>query len=162
MHVFRGAASNHENALLYASNQAQRSEWTRDRRVSVEYRTLKYFTQRGVRIAQEKGIDVRVALDFTRMAATSAAEVVILCTHDTDLEPALDAAFEWVALSPKPPGGLVRGYFAAPAGRFGTLPSTERTSSSPEIASVTPTRPWFCPSNPERMVGRMWLRPIRK
>lgn len=102
--VFRGAASNRENPALYAANQAQRAEWTRDRRVQVEYRTLRYFTERGVRIAQEKGVDVRVALAFTRAVATSAADVVILATHDTDLEPALDAALESGGATPETAG----------------------------------------------------------
>ena len=47
---------------MYRRTQAQKSEWTRDRRVEVNYRTLRYHWERGERIAQEKGIDVLVAL----------------------------------------------------------------------------------------------------
>ena len=93
--VFRGAPSNHENPSLYRYSQAQRSEWTRDPRVDVEYRTLKYYWEHGIRMSQEKGIDVRVALTLAREAMTGNAGLVILASHDTDLEPALDASVEW-------------------------------------------------------------------
>ncbi len=93
--VFRGAPSNRENPKMYAYSQAQKSEWTKDRRVSVEYRTLRYFWEDGVQVAQEKGIDVRVALALARASMMKSADIVILASHDTDLEPALDAAQEW-------------------------------------------------------------------
>ena len=93
--VFRGAPSNHEHPTLYKYSQAQRSEWTRDPRVEVEYRTLKYYWEKGVRVSQEKGIDVRVALTVARVAMQKDADLVILASHDTDLEPAIDAANDW-------------------------------------------------------------------
>lgn len=92
--VFRGQPSNAKQSDLYAASQAQRSEWTRDRRVSVTYRRLKYHFEHGVELAQEKGIDVMVALELVRAADRSEADIVILASHDTDLEPALDAAAE--------------------------------------------------------------------
>lgn len=95
VHVFRGAPSNREQPNLYRYSQAHRSEWTRDRRVTVEYRTLRYFWENGVRVAQEKGIDVRVALDLVKAAMDQTYDLVILASHDTDLEPALDSAVDW-------------------------------------------------------------------
>lgn len=93
--VFRGAPSNRESPRMYAYSQAHKSEWTKDRRVEVEYRTLRYFWENGVRVAQEKGIDVRVALALAEASMSKAADIVILASHDTDLEPALDAAQQW-------------------------------------------------------------------
>ena len=93
--VFRGSPSNKEQPNLYRYTQAHRSEWTRDPRVAVEYRTLKYYWENGTRFAQEKGIDVRIALSVARAAMNGDHDLIILASHDTDLEPALDAAVEW-------------------------------------------------------------------
>lgn len=92
--AYRGLPSNKENPEGYRRNQAQKSEWTRDRRVEVIYRPLKYSWVNGVRNVQEKGVDVLVALDFVRSADRQAADVLVLASHDSDMEPALAAALE--------------------------------------------------------------------
>jgi uncharacterized LabA/DUF88 family protein len=92
--VYRGGPSNKEQPSMYRRTQAQKSEWTRDRRVEVTYRTLRYHWENGHRIAQEKGIDVLVALALVRAADRGDAPLLILASHDTDLEPALSAALE--------------------------------------------------------------------
>ncbi|SNS61366.1 NYN domain-containing protein [Micrococcales bacterium KH10] len=92
--VYRGLPSNSENPNGYRRNQAQQSEWTRDPRVEVVHRGLRYSWVNGEKHAQEKGVDVLVALDFVRSADRGDADAVILASHDTDLEPALAAAFE--------------------------------------------------------------------
>lgn len=92
--VYRGNPSNREDPKAYQRNQAQRSEWTRDSRVSVTYRTLRYTWRNGVYVAQEKGVDVMVALDFVRSADRYEADVIVLASHDTDMEPALATASE--------------------------------------------------------------------
>jgi uncharacterized LabA/DUF88 family protein len=89
--VFRGLPSNKHQPEFYRRNLAQRSEWTRDPRVQVTYRSLRYsFDNTGYWTAQEKGVDVQVALEVVRHAQSGDYEVVILASHDTDLEPALD------------------------------------------------------------------------
>lgn len=88
--VFRGQPSNSRQPFVYGISQRQRSEWTRDRRVEVTYRTLKYPPSWPDKAAQEKGIDVLVALTVVRQALTGEYGVVILASHDTDLEPALE------------------------------------------------------------------------
>jgi uncharacterized LabA/DUF88 family protein len=90
--VFRGQPSNRHQSFVYGISQRQRSEWTRDRRVSVTYRPLKYPPNWPVKPAQEKGIDVLVALTLVRVASTGEYDVTILASHDTDLEPALEMA----------------------------------------------------------------------
>ncbi|MFL6126019.1 NYN domain-containing protein [Actinophytocola sp.] len=90
VHVFRGQPSNHREPFLYGITQRQRSEWTRDRRVEVVYRTLRYPWKWPAEKAEEKGIDVLVALSVVRLAASGQYDVIVLASHDTDLEPALE------------------------------------------------------------------------
>lgn len=92
--VFRGLPSNERNPNAYRRSLAQRSEWTRDRRVTVTYRTLRYHRDGHLWVAQEKGIDVLVALELVRAADRRTHDIIILASHDTDLEPALSAAIE--------------------------------------------------------------------
>lgn len=91
VHVFRGQPSNKNDPNNYRRTQAQQSEWTRDPRVKVVYRPLKYYTDGSVK---EKGIDVLVALDVVTLAASADADdaVVVLAAHDTDQEPTLELA----------------------------------------------------------------------
>lgn len=90
--VFRGSPSNAREPVLYGVTQRQRSEWTRDRRVDVNYRTLRYPRGWPTSPAREKGIDVLIALTFVELANSGSYDVLILATHDTDLEPALELA----------------------------------------------------------------------
>lgn len=92
--VFRGLPSNRDNPDGYRRNQAQKAEWTRDRRVSVTLRSLKPTWVNGVLVPREKGVDVMVAIDLIRSADRHEADVLILASHDTDMEPALAAALE--------------------------------------------------------------------
>jgi hypothetical protein len=89
VYVFRGAPSQAHDAFMYGINQRQMSEWTRDRRVNVRYRTLQY---RPGKPPREKGIDVLVALKTVELTQSGACDVVVLAAHDTDLEPALEQA----------------------------------------------------------------------
>ncbi|MEU8631131.1 NYN domain-containing protein [Amycolatopsis sp. NPDC048633] len=90
--IFRGQPSNHRQSFMYGISQRQRSEWTRSALVEVTYRTLKYPPSWPSKPAQEKGIDVLVALNVVKAAADPAYDVVVLASHDTDLEPALEMA----------------------------------------------------------------------
>ena len=62
-------------------------------------RTLRYHNQpvplpdgsrASVRIGQEKGIDIRIALDMVRMARSGALDVILLFSQDQDLSEAAD------------------------------------------------------------------------
>ncbi|MGH3835960.1 MAG: NYN domain-containing protein [Pseudonocardiaceae bacterium] len=90
--VFRGSPSNARDPYVYGISQRQRSEWTRDKRVDVVYRTLRYPPDWPNKPAREKGVDVLVALKVVRAALDPQFDVVILASHDTDLEPALEIA----------------------------------------------------------------------
>jgi len=89
--VFRGLPSNRQEPEKYAQNLSQKSEWSKDRRVRIEHLELKYRTKQGLP-PQEKGIDVLTALNFVAMAQSGEFELVVLMTHDTDLQPALGMA----------------------------------------------------------------------
>lgn len=90
--VYRGAPANQHDCVAYSRAQAQRSEWTRDPRVKVTYRTLRYQWDSTVGdwSKQEKGVDVLTALDAYRKAVQGTYDVVILASHDTDLIPVLE------------------------------------------------------------------------
>jgi len=103
--VYRGEPSSEHNPAGYARNQAQKSQWERDRRVQVTLRPLKYEYERaadgrpatdasGRKIVKgkprEKGVDVLCALAAVREAQEPATDVVILASSDSDLAPALD------------------------------------------------------------------------
>lgn len=90
--VYRGLPSNKHSPSAYRRSLAQRSEWTRDPRVQVNYRPLRYYWDGGTPYPQEKGVDVQVALHLVRAVREGNYGLVILATHDTDLEPAIDEA----------------------------------------------------------------------
>ncbi len=87
--AFRGSPGSREQPYLYRITQAQKAEWTRDPRVRVDYRTLRYHKDKP---PQEKGVDVLIALTLVEAAESGRFDVVVLAAHDTDLEPALDFA----------------------------------------------------------------------
>lgn len=104
--VYRGLPSSEHDPKDYARNQAQKAQWERDQRVTVHLRPLKYRYKRdrdgdlvrdpdGKRIVtgkDEKGVDVLCALAMVREARQPDVDLVILASHDSDLEPALDEA----------------------------------------------------------------------
>lgn len=100
--VYRGRPSQRRDARSYAAHQRQT-----DRQVSrghglvtVISRDLRYPPDWPRRAAQEKGIDVALAVDFVVMVANRACDVGILFSSDTDLVPALEAV---LALRPQDP-----------------------------------------------------------
>ncbi|BAH52242.1 NYN domain-containing protein [Rhodococcus opacus] len=92
--VYRGLPSNEHDSTSYRRSQAQRAEWTRDSRVEVTYRPLRYRYVHNILTPQEKGVDVLVALNFVQAVVSGEYDVVILAAHDTDLEPALEMALD--------------------------------------------------------------------
>jgi hypothetical protein len=106
--VYRGEPSPDHDPEAYGRNQAQKDHWEREGAglVQVHLRPLKYDYARDrdgrpatdtegrriVRSMREKGIDVLCALALVREAGLPDVDLVILASHDTDLEPALDEA----------------------------------------------------------------------
>lgn len=95
--VYRGLPSSEYDPRQNASNQAQKAEWELDPRVTVTlgpltYRKLIDAKGREIWKGIKKGVDVLCALALVREARDPAIGIVILCSQDTDLEPALDEA----------------------------------------------------------------------
>jgi uncharacterized LabA/DUF88 family protein len=88
--VYRGRPDPRNQPQVAASNDAQASEWTRDRRVAKVRRMLNY---RGwPRLpGQEKGIDVAIAVDLMTLAFRGDYDALVLFSSDADLLPALES-----------------------------------------------------------------------
>jgi hypothetical protein len=110
--VFRGMPGADKEPDAYRRNQAQAARWTRDRRVSVTHRPLRYPPGWPGSPAREKGVDVLLAVSFARAALLRLADTLILASRDTDLAPALELALEI------PDGPLVEVCNWAPKGRL--------------------------------------------
>jgi hypothetical protein len=92
VHVYRGRPSQAHQPDMYRYNQAHAAEWSRDRRVTVHSRTLRYPRDWPAKPPKEKGVDVKLAVDLVRCALQDAPGTIILASRDTDLLPALEMA----------------------------------------------------------------------
>lgn len=104
--VYRGLPSSEYDPDDNARSLAQQHHWQRDARVHVVLRPLRYRLERDVTgrpvrdingkvtitEKREKGVDVLCALAVVREAARDDIDLVILASHDSDLEPAIDEA----------------------------------------------------------------------
>jgi len=93
MRVYRGRPSQHRDTRSCADHQRQtdRQVGRGDGLVTVISPDLRYPPDWPRRAAQEKGIDVALAVDFVVMVANRACDFGILFSSDTDLVPALEA-----------------------------------------------------------------------
>ena len=101
------------------------------RSVTVISRDLRYPPDWPRRSAEEKGIDVALAVDFLMMVARHGCDVGILFSSDTDLVPALEAVLE---LRPGDPPACEVAAWAAPGGRPRSL-SVRGASVRPHLLS---------------------------
>lgn len=113
IHVYRGIPSRKNEPTQNARVQRQASNWTRDRRVKMNLRPLRYPSDWPDSKSQEKGVDVQLAIEVVqatmvaenRLAAAQREadaagvemtpiepEVLIVATRDTDIVPALEIA----------------------------------------------------------------------
>lgn len=99
--VFRGLPSSVHDPKAHAQNIEQMNKWSLDTRLHLVHRPLKYIfsssddpTDRTGRYLSktEKGIDVLCALSIVRHAIASDTDLIIVASHDSDLEPALEEA----------------------------------------------------------------------
>jgi len=98
--VYRGRPSQRRDPRSYAAYQRQTALWVGRGQglVTVIARDLRYPPVWPRRPAQEKGIDVALAVDLVLMAARDDYDVGVLFSTDTDLVPALEAV---LALRPE-------------------------------------------------------------
>lgn len=85
--VYRGRPDPRQHPKPASANDLQAAAWEQDERVTVIRRQLKY---RGDEPAQEKGIDVKIAVDMVRSALRREFDALVLFSSDTDLLPALE------------------------------------------------------------------------
>jgi hypothetical protein len=89
--VYRGLPNATKEPGASAANNRQADAWSRDPRVNVFRRPLRYPSNWPTNSAQEKGIDVALAVDLVWLGSQAAYDVAILFSRDTDLVPALEA-----------------------------------------------------------------------
>ncbi|MEX2561986.1 MAG: NYN domain-containing protein [Nitriliruptoraceae bacterium] len=95
--VYRGLPDARKQPESNAKNQAQTAAWmTRcpePERLVVCRRPLRYpraWGEPGAERPQEKGVDVWLAVDLVQMTYRGEYDTAIVCSHDSDLAPALD------------------------------------------------------------------------
>jgi NYN domain len=89
--VYRGMPSPDHDPKAYGAWRRQVESWGADPRVTVVARPLRYPRSYPRVRPQEKGVDVRLAVDFVAMAIQGAYDVGVLVSQDSDLLPALEA-----------------------------------------------------------------------
>ena len=99
--VYRGRPSPDKQPGMAGVNDRQASEWTRDSRVVVLRRPLRYPRDFGMPGSagrpEEKGVDVQLAIDLVRLGLEDAYDAAVLFSRDTDLVPALEATRDTVS-----------------------------------------------------------------
>jgi uncharacterized LabA/DUF88 family protein len=90
--VYRGRPDSFKEPGAYAANLRQCTRWERSsEQVRVITRALRYPSAWPKEKAEEKGIDVALAIDFVMMAIRGEYDVGVVVSTDTDLKPALEA-----------------------------------------------------------------------
>lgn len=89
--VYRGRPDSSRDPKGYGAASRQAAAWERNPLVKVFMRTLRYPHGYPAVPAQEKGVDVQLAVDFVAMAVRGEYDVGVLMSEDTDLKPALEA-----------------------------------------------------------------------
>lgn len=92
IHVFRGQPSSAREVQAAARNKAQKAAWEKDRRVTVNSRSLRYPPDWLDTPSREKGVDVMLAVTLVRASIERWADVIILASRDTDLLPCVEVA----------------------------------------------------------------------
>lgn len=91
--VYRGRPDALKQPKTYAANRSQCDNWEKQGqgKVQVHNRALRYPQDWPASPAEEKGIDVALAVDFVSMAVLGEYDVGVIMSTDTDLKPALEA-----------------------------------------------------------------------
>lgn len=86
--VYRGLPSNRRDPAGYAANRRQSAAWMAE---SPEIVIPKLLDLRYDPLPREKGVDVLLAIDAVEWSLTRRCDVAVIFSHDTDLQPAVDA-----------------------------------------------------------------------
>ena len=88
--VYRGLPDSTKDPKGYGAASRQIAAWKKLRPVQVTTRPFRYPPDYPSAKAQEKGIDVQIALDFAMMAVRGEYDIGVLMSNDTDLRPAIE------------------------------------------------------------------------
>lgn len=88
--VYRGIPSPKFDSKGYGAARAQNDAWSKEIGTTVVTRPLRYPSDYPRSKAEEKGIDVSLAVDFVMGAVKGWYDVGIIMSLDTDLRPALE------------------------------------------------------------------------
>ena len=91
--MYRGRPDRTKDLRAHAANvrQSVAQEVSGQDKVTVITRPLRYPADWPIHAAEEKGIDVALAVDFVMMAVRHEYDVGVIMSTDTDLVPALEA-----------------------------------------------------------------------
>jgi uncharacterized LabA/DUF88 family protein len=104
--IYTGIPDGSKDSRSYAARRKQMAAWDREK-VSVHTRTLRYPHNWPTESAEEKGIDVKLAIDAVMMAFQDRYDVGIIASVDSDLAPAVEAILELKAIRGSPEVELV-------------------------------------------------------
>lgn len=92
--VYRGRPDATKDPKTYGANLRQSQSQIRagGGKVKIIARTLRYPPDWPETRAQEKGVDVALAVDFVQMAVSDEFDIGVIMSTDTDLKPALEVA----------------------------------------------------------------------
>lgn len=95
VHVYRGRPDSLKDPRGYGANLRQCTAWEKSSpKVKVIWRTLRYPRDWPEEKAEEKGIDVALAIDVVVMAVREEYDIGVVMSTDTDIKPALEAVVE--------------------------------------------------------------------
>lgn len=98
VHVFRGVPSRSQHPTINCLSRLQHTHWAEDPRVTVHGRPLHFVPGTDAdgnveptrRVPKESGVDVECAVTAMQMAARDDIDLVVVVTHDSDLDPVVE------------------------------------------------------------------------
>lgn len=93
--VYTGRPNSTKDPKTYGAHMRQCARWSREQDVLVLPRSLRYPRNWPAERAQEKGIDVQLAVDLVRGYVADEFDIGIVASTDTDLLPAIEALLEF-------------------------------------------------------------------
>jgi len=90
--LYRGLPDPRKERQMNSRVSRQHAAWKRDSRVEVNARPLRYPRDWPNERAQEKGVDVMLALAVVRCAISQSCDRIVVVTRDTDILPAIEMA----------------------------------------------------------------------
>ena len=108
--IYRGEPNPRKDPQTHAAHSRQRQAWMDecgDELLRVRTRALRYPPGRPMSDAEEKGVDVQLAIDAMVMGLQDEYDLAILATADTDLLPAVEGLAALRARTGKPDVALI-------------------------------------------------------